>query len=259
MGYGADDLPGGRDPGSLTGMAVTEGSLLDGRVRYAQPRAGFRSGVEPVLLAAAVPARSGERVLELGCGAGAALLCLRARVPGVGGLGVDIDPGMIWLARRNVAANGWAALEFLAADAASVEAMGTFDHACANPPFHPCGGTASADASRDLAKRDRPGLLAGWVAAMAARVRQRGTLTVILTAAELPRAVAALMAAGCPPSGLFPLWPREGQAAKLVLIQGVKAGRGPMRLSPGMKLHLADGSFTAAAHAILREGCRIEL
>ncbi len=240
-------------------MEITEGSLLGGRVRYTQPRAGFRSGVEPILLAAAVPARSGERVLEMGCGAGAALLCLTARVPGVGGLGVDIDTGMIELARRNAAANGWTGLEFLVADAASVEAVGTFDHACANPPFHPCGGTASADASRDRAKRDRPGLLAGWVKAMAARVRGRGTLTVILTAAELPRASAALMAAGCPPRGLFPLWPREGQAAKLVLLQGVKAGGGPMRLSAGMRLHGADGSFTAEAQAILREGCRIEL
>ncbi|HEY6431347.1 MAG TPA: methyltransferase [Acetobacteraceae bacterium] len=243
----------------MAGIEVTEGSLLDGRVRYAQPQGGFRSGIEPVLLAAAVPARSGERVLEMGCGAGAALLCLSARVPGVGGLGVDIDAGMVLLARRNAAANGWPGLEFLTADAASVEGMGTFDHACANPPFHPSGGTASADASRDLAKRDRPGLLAGWVGAMAAQVRHRGTLTVILAAAELPRAIAALMAAGCPPSRLFPLWPREAQAAKLVIVQSVKAGRGPMRLSPGMRLHAADGSFTAEAQAVLREGCGIEL
>ena len=54
-------------------MEVTQGHLLGGRVRYAQPRSGFRSGIEPVLLAAAVPARPGERVLEAGSGAGAAL------------------------------------------------------------------------------------------------------------------------------------------------------------------------------------------
>jgi tRNA1(Val) A37 N6-methylase TrmN6 len=244
----------------LADAAVTEGRLLGGRVRYAQPRAGFRSGIEPVFLAAAVPARSGERVLEMGCGAGAALLCLSARVPGISGLGVDIDAGMIGLARRNAAENGWAGLEFLVSDAAAAgTAVGTFDHACANPPFHPCGGTASADASRELAKRDRPGLLAGWVAAMAAALRNRGTLTVILAATELPRAVAALMAAGCPPSGVFPLWPREGEAAKLVVIQGVKGGRERMQLSCGMRLHGPDGGLTADAEAVLRGGGRIEV
>ena len=85
----------------------TDGHLLDGRVRYVQPRHGFRSGIEPVLLAAAVPARAGDRVLEGGSGAGAALLCLAARVPGVRGLGIEQDPALVTLAKRNAAANGW--------------------------------------------------------------------------------------------------------------------------------------------------------
>ena len=47
---------------------ITHGHLLDGRVRYAQPAKGFRSGIEPVLLAASIPARAGQRVLEGGTG-----------------------------------------------------------------------------------------------------------------------------------------------------------------------------------------------
>ena len=72
-------------PERLPGCAppATDGHLLGGRVSYAQPREGFRSGIEPVLLAAAIPARPGEHVLEGGSGAGAALLCLAARVPGL--------------------------------------------------------------------------------------------------------------------------------------------------------------------------------
>ena len=34
-------------------MEITQGSLLGGRVRHAQPRAGHRTSLEPVLLAAA--------------------------------------------------------------------------------------------------------------------------------------------------------------------------------------------------------------
>src|SRR5208282_2971379 len=113
-------------------MDLTEGHLLGGRVRYAQPRRGFRSGIEPVLLAAAVPARTGERVLEAGSGAGAALLCLAARVAGISGVGVERDPALTALAAHNAAANGWAELGFLAGDIAAVPDLGRFDHGFAN-------------------------------------------------------------------------------------------------------------------------------
>ena len=57
---------------------LTRDAFLGGRVRIWQPKSGFRSGIDAVLLAAAVPARTGETVLELGCGTGAALACLAA-------------------------------------------------------------------------------------------------------------------------------------------------------------------------------------
>ena len=41
-------------------------------------------------------------------------------------------------------------------------------------------------------------------------------------------------------------------AAKRVILQAIKGGRGPDPLLPGLVLHAADGSFTAAAEAVLR-------
>ncbi len=49
----------------------------------------------------------GDHVLEAGCGAGAASLCLLARVPGAKVTGVEIDPDLAALARDNAAANGF--------------------------------------------------------------------------------------------------------------------------------------------------------
>jgi tRNA1Val (adenine37-N6)-methyltransferase len=234
------------------GMDVTEGHLLGGRVRYAQPRDGFRSGVEPVLLAAAVPARPGERVLEVGSGAGAAMLCLAARVAGISGLGVERDPALVAIAARNAAANAWPELAFLAADIAEAADIGRFDHAFANPPYHCAPGTASPDSARDAARRAPPDLFAAWAAAMGRRLRPRGTLTWIVAAAVIPACVAAMTEAGCKPMALLPLWPRAGQAAKLVLLRGVKGGRGAFRVLPGMVLHTASGRFTPEAEAVLR-------
>ena len=52
---------------------LTEDAFLDGRVRLLQPRKGYRAATDPVLLAAAVAAKPGDKVLDIGCGAGAAL------------------------------------------------------------------------------------------------------------------------------------------------------------------------------------------
>jgi tRNA1Val (adenine37-N6)-methyltransferase len=232
----------------------TDGHLLDGRVRYAQPRQGFRSGIEPVLLAAAIAVRDGERVLEGGSGAGAALLCLAARVPGLRGVGIELDPALALLARRNALANGHTGLAFIAADIASPPVLGVFDHACANPPYHGTGSTPSPDKSRRVAKQGDPGLLATWAAALAVSLRSRGTLTFILPAALLPQSMDAFAAAGCQPAAALPLWPKAGVAAKLMLLRGIKGGRAPFRLSPGLVLHRPDGAFTDEAKAILRDG-----
>jgi tRNA1(Val) A37 N6-methylase TrmN6 len=257
-------MAGRNNSGAPSGMSdrrgdQTHGSLLDGRVQYVQPRRGFRSGIEPVLLAAAIPAQSGSRVLEGGSGAGAALLCLAARVTGVHGLGVEQDPALVTLAQHNAAVNAWPDLHFIAADVASLPALEPFDHACANPPYHSEAGTPSPDASRRTAKRAAAGLLSVWATALARPLRQRGTLTFVLPAALLPAAAAAFIAAGCMPTAVLPFWAKPGQSAKLLLLRGIKGSRAPFRMLPGLVLHARDGGFTAEANAILRGAAALEL
>jgi tRNA1Val (adenine37-N6)-methyltransferase len=237
----------------------TCGHLLGGRVRYAQPSHGFRSGIEPVLLAASVPAKPGELVLEGGAGAGATLLCLAARVPGVLGLGIEKDPALVGLAGQNAAANGWPGLRFVTADLASVQDLGPCNHACANPPYHVMGGTPSPDATREAAKRAPVDLLAVWAATLSRNLRPRGTLTFILPAALLPMGAEAFAAAGCRPTAMLPLWPKAGRTAKLVMLRGVKGGKAQFRVLPGLVLHEAAGQYTPQADAILRHGQALEL
>ena len=239
--------------------STTSGHLLGGRVRYVQPKHGFRSGIEPVLLAASVPARPGQRVLEGGTGAGAALLCLAARVADVQGVGIDRDAALVALAARNAAANNWPWLHFIAADLTTPQDQGVFDHAFANPPYHVAGGTPSPDASRQSAKHGPADLLAGWAAALGRQLRPRGTLTFILPAPLLPYAIAAFAAARCPATAVLPLWPKAGAVAKLLLLHGVKDGKAPFRVLPGIVLHETDGRFTSEAEAILRDAAAVQL
>ncbi len=232
----------------------TDGFLLGGRVRYAQPRTGFRSGIEPVLLAAAIPARSGELVLEGGSGAGAALLCLASRVAGIDGVGVEQDPALVDLARENAAANGLDRLHFRVARVEAIPETSAFSHAFANPPYHLSSGTRSPVTARDRAKHAPEDALCVWTAALASRLQPRGTLTLITPAARFPACLAALQAARCGSVALLPLWPREGEPAKLVLVQAVKLGSGPFRVLSGLTLHTDPTGYTRAADAVLRDG-----
>jgi tRNA1Val (adenine37-N6)-methyltransferase len=220
-------------------METTQGTLLGGRVAYAQPASGFRSGIEPVLLAAAIPARPGQTVLEAGTGAGAALLCLSTRA-------------LAALAAWNARANGMDGVRVVAADLAALPLRTAFDHAFANPPYHAGGGTPSPQEGRRSAKQADADLFGRWTAAMAGVLRHRGTLTLIVPAAALPACMAALTACGCPAESLLPLWPKAGRAAKLVLLRGVKAGRGQFQVFAGLVLHEADERFTPEANAVLR-------
>ena len=86
--------------------ALTADRFLDGRLTILQPKDGYRAAMDPVLLAAAIPAKAGERALELGCGAGVASLCLARRVPGLHVTGLEVQAAYADLARRNAEANG---------------------------------------------------------------------------------------------------------------------------------------------------------
>jgi tRNA1Val (adenine37-N6)-methyltransferase len=240
-------------------IPLTQGTLLGGAVRYAQPATGHRTGIEPVFLAASVPARAGERVLEAGTGAGAGLLCLGHRVSGIAGLGVEIEPAMASLATSNMAANGRPDITILTADICALPAAAfDLDHAMANPPWHDDAGSLPAGALRQRAKMASPGLAAAWIAAMATALRVGGTLTLILPPRGVPESIAALAAAGCGSALLFPLWPKPCREARIVLLQAIKGGRSEFRLLPGLVLH-DDAGYTKAAEAILRGGSALAL
>lgn len=242
-------------------MTTCDG-FLGGRVRLRQPARGFRSGSDAVLLAAACPARPGETVLDLGCGAGAAMLCVAARVPGVRTHGVERDAGVAALARANGA-------EVTEADIAALPPelrARSFDHVIANPPyFYPSGGTAAADPAREAALREAaPGDLATWCDAACRRAAPGGSVTFIARADRL----ADLLAALAPRLGglaVLPVAGRAGANAGRVLVQGRKGARAPLRLLAPLITHAGSDkssgthNHTAKLQSILRDAAPLDL
>jgi len=248
---------------SVRAVEISEDGLLDGRVRLRQPLAGYRSAIDPVFLAAAVPAEPGESLLDLGCGAGAAALCLLARVPGTRVTGLEVQAELVRLAGQNGRENGWGERFLpLAGDVARPPprlAPGSFHHLFCNPPQLAAErARPAADPGRDLANREGVARLGDWVATALAMVRPKGTVTFIHRADRLDDLLSAF-------SGragelvVFPLWPGAGKPAKRVILRARKGAATPLRLAAGLVLHRADGSFTPAAEMVLREGKGLEI
>ena len=236
--------------------ALSQGTLLGGRVRYAQPIDGYRTGIEPVLLAACIPARPGQRVLEAGTGSGAGLLCLMARVPGLMAQGVEIDPAMAAIIRGNLVANAFEATIHVG-NVADAARHGPVDHAFANPPWHDPAGTLPASPGRARAKHRAPEGLTTWISGLAPAVDAKGTLSLVLPATLLAQATALLPGTGFGRITILPLWPRPGLSAKLILLQA-RRGALATHLAAGLSLHDESG-FTDATQAILRQGKSLPL
>jgi len=241
---------------SAAGPAVIENALMGGRVRLRQPERGYRAGMDAALLAAAVAARPGERVLEAGCGAGGALFQIAARRPEASLTGLERDPDAARLARENAVLNGAEErVEVLTGDVAvGFRALDRppFDWAVSNPPFFddPAALRAPAPEKRGAWMADDG--LAVWTGFLLKAVREGGSVVVIHRADRLADLL-RLMADKAGSFAVRPVHPFADEPAKRVLVRAVKSGRAPLRLLPPLVLHDRSGAkHTPEAEAILR-------
>lgn len=250
-------------PQAARELDLTDDGFLGGRLRILQPKRGYRAGIDAVLMAAAIPARAGECAFEAGLGVGTAALCLAHRISGLRVSGMEVQPGLADLARRNAARNALdEALLVTEGDALAAKALGlapqSFDHVFANPPFFAAG---SIDRPKDESRATAHLLsadLSAWIDALHWLAKPKASLTLVHRA-EAVVEIAALMQGRFGDIRIFPLWPRASEAAARVIVQGRKGSRGEPKLLAGLVLHEAGTGFSPAAEACLRDGAALSL
>jgi len=241
-------------------IKIVENALLGGRVRLRQPQKGYRAGMDAALLAAAINAAPGARVIEAGCGAGGALMQIAARRPEALLTGLERNPDMAGLARENAALNS-AQAEIVTGDvAAGFRALGLepFDWAVCNPPFFDDPGALRAPSAgkRDAWMADDG--LAAWTGFLLKAVREGGRIAMIHRADRLADLL-ALLGEKAGSFAIRPIHPYTDEPAKRVLVQAIKTGKAPLRLLPPLVLHERGADkHTDEAEAVLRGEAGLE-
>lgn len=241
------------------GSARSIDSLLDGRVKVAQPADGYRVAVDAVLLAAAVDAAPGAAVLDLGCGVGSVGLCLAWRRPDLDITGLDAEPVFVAAARANAAANGMAErLRILVGDVRDPLPR-TFDQVVMNPPYLKAGtATVSTHPLKAAATAEGAAKLADWIACARDALRPGGILTLIHRADRLDDVLEAL-ARSFGGIAILPIHPKRDRAARRIILRAQRGSGEPLAILPGLVLHEESGAFTEAADGILRHGAALPM
>ncbi|MGZ5876848.1 MAG: tRNA1(Val) (adenine(37)-N6)-methyltransferase [Bradyrhizobium sp.] len=222
----------------------TEDAFLGGQLRLRQRKSGHRAGHDAILLAAATPARSGDRVVDFGSGVGAAGLALARRVAGIKLVLVEIDESLAALARGNAASNAIAAdvvvLDVTSgADAFAAGGLSpdSVDVVLMNPPFNdPARHRASPDKAREVAHVAAATTLESWVHAARRILKSGGVLTVIWRADGLSEVLAALRR-GFGSLAILPVHGDVKTPAIRVVIRAIKGGKAPTEMHAGLMLN----------------------
>ena len=221
----------------------TEDAFLGGQLRLRQPKSGHRAGHDAMLLAAATPARPGDRVVEFGAGVGAAGLAVAKRVAGIHLVLVEIDQGLAELARGNAASNAVPADVVVLDVAAAAEAFAaaglvpdSADVVLMNPPFNdPARHRGSPDQARKVAHVATSATLESWIHAGRRILKSGGILTLIWRADGLVEVLAAL-GRGFGSLAILPVHSDASTPAIRVLIRAVKGGKAPTQMRAALML-----------------------
>jgi tRNA1Val (adenine37-N6)-methyltransferase len=210
---------------------ITHDTLLRGAVKLLQPRNGFRSSLDPILLAGFVAPPFGY-FLDIGCASGALSFLLLARDPNARGVAVEIQPRLAGLATLGSHENAFVdRLAIIHADVRTKDVVkaGAFDLVATNPPFRPVGtGVLPPLSEKALANHEVSLALSEWLNVAVRAMRPEARLATIFPFNRWEELRTGLGARGLSSMRFRFVVPRESEAPNRVLVEARRGNSEPI-------------------------------
>lgn len=226
-------------------MSVIENTLLRGKVSVKQPKKGYRTAIDPVLLAAALAPSSTEHIVDLGCGVGTIGVCLQYFQPDLRLTGYEIQADLALLAAENLQGHNVNILN------ESIDNIieNSFDVAAMNPPYYEEGSNIKSPLESKA--KAHSGKLEDWFAHAARGLKKGGYLYGILPAIRFDDIQKHARKYQFGALQFYPLFPKVDKPAKRIIFQARKQKSGLTVLHSGLVLHTKERQYTDQAEAIL--------
>jgi len=204
--------------------AMEEHLEVLGPYRYRWDGGCFPLSADSLALGDFCTLRPGDRVMDLGCGAGLLLLLCARRQEGLALTGVELDPHAAGLARDNLAAGGLAGT-VLTGDLRELAPGLSADLVVSNPPWYPTGQRGDGARVEGCTLRE-------LCAAGAKALGHRGRFALVHRPERLVELLLALRQAGVEPKRLAFCRHSPDKPPYAVLVEGVKGGRPGLAVEP---------------------------
>jgi len=243
-------------------MCVTQDAFHRGAFHVLQPKnKGNRSGLDALLLAAAMPENSTGILADLGSGAGVAGLAALTLSPALQLLSIERNPEMLELAEQSLklSENGnlHERVKIIEADVAlsgcqrerAGLAADSVDHIIMNPPYNTKSNRPPLGVMRIEAFMMAEGGLDAWMRTAAAMLKPNGSFAIIYRTENLGQVIACA-------KGRFgkleilPIHSRCCEPAKRIIVRGIRGSNAATTILPGFVVHDENGEFSKEANDI---------
>lgn len=215
------------------------------KLNLIQPDNGYRLSIDSILLASTI--NIGTSILDVGCGVGAAGLCVKKRRSEITLTGIDIQKTNIDCAFNNSTNNNLEA-HFIEGDIKTLSIRETFDHVMSNPPFYEADKVNLSDNEHKRISNVLNNItLEEWIKFC---IKHSSEWVTIIHLPEHLEKILSCMNTTLGDIKVFPIWTKN--KAKRVIIQGSKKRKAPLTLLQGLTLQDENG-YTKETDSILRD------
>lgn len=232
-------------------------TLLGGRLKILQKKSGYRFSIDALLLAHFTEVRLKDCIIDLGTGCGILPLILTCRNKAARVIGVEIQPSLADLARRNAALNHLSArIEIWEKDLKTLKRElpgGTFDVVVSNPPYRKLGsGRINPGLEKALARHEIKAALNDIPQAAHHLLREKGRLNVIYPASRAADLLQEMRKSHLEPKRLRFVHSHQKEEARLMLLEAAKGGQAQVKVLPPLYLYDSVGQYTREAQELFR-------